>query len=343
MVERPDEPDDPLESAGRLAFTVEEGAAGQRVDAALAALAAVSRSQIKRWLDEGRVLVGGREVRASRLLALGETIEARPLEPVALSLEAEAIPLVVLFEDADLIVVDKPAGLVVHPAPGHPKGTLVNALLHHCRGELAGIGGVLRPGIVHRLDRGTSGVLVAAKTDLAHRVLAQQFARHSIERVYRTFVRGLPRASAGRIDRPIGRHPDDRQRMSVRTRAGRPSATRWQVLGRDRREGISALEIRPETGRTHQIRVHLASAGLPVVGDVVYGRARGDEALLGRPALHAARLGFDHPRSGVRFGFEAPLPSDLLALIAALTLEVDEAARASPPEAAPETGGGARR
>lgn len=339
MIKRPDEPEAALESAGGLAFTVEEGAAGQRVDAALAALAAVSRSQIKRWLDEGRVLVGGRSVRASRLLALGETIEARPLEPVALSLEAEAIPLVVLFEDSDLIVVDKPAGLVVHPAPGHPKGTLVNALLHHCRGELAGIGGVLRPGIVHRLDRGTSGVLVAAKTDLAHRALAEQFARHSIERVYRTFVRGLPRADAGRIDRPIGRHPDDRQRMSVRTRAGRPSATRWRVLGRDRTQGISALEIRPETGRTHQIRVHLASAGLPVVGDVVYGRARGDEAVLGRPALHAARLGFDHPRSGIRLDFEAPLPPDLLALVATLTLEVDEAAPAS----APETGGRVRR
>ena len=243
-MKRPDEPEDPLESAGGLAFTVEEGAAGQRVDAAWS-LAAVSRSQIKRWLDEGRVLVGGRKVRASRLLALGETIEARPLEPVALSLEAEAIPLVVLFEDADLIVVDKPAGLVVHPAPGHPKGTLVNALLHHCRGELAGIGGVLRPGIVHRLDRGTSGVLVAAKTDLAHRGLAEQFAHHSIERVYRTFVRGLPRASAGRIERPIGRHPDDRQRMSVRTRAGRPSATRRQVLGRDRAQGSRSSRSDP--------------------------------------------------------------------------------------------------
>lgn len=306
-----------------LAFVVEEGASGQRVDAVLAELSGASRSQVKRWIDGERVLVAGRPVRASRLLSLGETIEARPLEPVLLSLSAEPIPLVVLFEDADLIVVDKPAGMVVHPAPGHPRGTLVNALLHHCHGELAGIGGVLRPGIVHRLDRGTSGVLVAAKTDRAHRGLAEQFALHSIERVYRTFVRGLPRASAGRIDRPIGRHPDDRQRMSVRTRSGRPAATNWLVVGRDRDRGIAALEIRPETGRTHQIRVHLASAGLPVVGDVVYGRARGDEAILGRPALHAARLGFDHPGSGARLVFEAPLPSDLLALLAALSLEPD--------------------
>jgi 23S rRNA pseudouridine1911/1915/1917 synthase len=317
----PDETGAPGRDA--LAFVVDEGAAGQRLDAVLAELSGASRSQVKRWIDDGRVLVAGRAARASRLLSLGETIEARPLEPVELSLAAEPIPLVVLFEDADLIVVDKPAGMVVHPAPGHPRGTLVNALLHHCRGELAGIGGVLRPGIVHRLDRGTSGVLVAAKTDLAHRGLAAQFALHSIERVYRTFVRGLPRASAGRIDRPIGRHPDDRQRMSVRTRSGRAAATGWRVVGRDRDQGIAALEIRPETGRTHQIRVHLASAGLPVVGDVVYGRARGDEAILGRPALHAARLGFDHPRTGERLAFEAPLPPDLVALVASLVLEPD--------------------
>ncbi len=328
LIDEPESPEDaewPLvpESSGGgvLAFSVGEGSVGQRVDVVLAELSGVSRSQVRRWIDESLVQVAGHSVRASRLVALGETIEARPSEPVELSLTAEPIPLVVLFEDSDLIVVDKPAGMVVHPAPGHPGGTLVNALLHHCRGELAGIGGVLRPGIVHRLDRGTSGVLVAAKTDLAHRALSEQFALHSIDRVYRTFVRGLPKANAGRIDRPIGRHPGDRQRMSVRTRAGRPAATKWQVLGRDRTKGITALEIRPETGRTHQIRVHLASAGLPVVGDVVYGRARGDEALLGRPALHAALLGFLHPRSGVRQTFEAPLPADLLALLASLDLE----------------------
>lgn len=330
------EPIDGAESsgAGAITFCVDERSAGQRVDVVLAELSGVSRSQVRRWIDESLVQVEGHGVRASRLLALGETIEARPSEPVPLSLTPEPIPLVVLFEDSDLIVVDKPAGLVVHPAPGHPAGTLVNALLHHCRGQLAGIGGVLRPGIVHRLDRGTSGVLVVAKTDLAHRALSDQFAQHSIDRVYRTFVRGLPKANAGRIDRPIGRHPDDRQRMSVRTRAGRPAATNWKVLGRDRAKGITALEIRPETGRTHQIRVHLASAGLPVVGDIVYGRARGDEALLGRPALHAARLGFLHPRSGVRQTFEAALPADLLALLASLELE---------PAADPAAEGGPRR
>jgi 23S rRNA pseudouridine1911/1915/1917 synthase len=193
-----------------------------------------------------------------------------------------------------------------------------------------GIGEVLRPGIA---SNGTPA-FVAAKTDRAHRALSEQFAQHSIDRVYRTFVRGLPKASAGRIDRPIGRHPDDRQRMSVRTRAGRPAATNWRVLGRDRSKGITALEIRPETGRTHQIRVHLASAGLPVVGDVVYGRARGDEALLGRPALHAGVLGFLHPRSGVRQTYEAPLPPDLIALLASLDLEQD---------AEPASGEGPRR
>lgn len=328
---------------GRLVFTVDERCAGQRLDTALAELAGVSRAQVQRWIEQDRVRIAGSAVRASRAVALGETIEARPGAPAAMSLEPEPIALVVLFEDRDLIVLDKPAGLVVHPAPGHPSGTLVNALLHHCRGELAGIGGVLRPGIVHRLDRGTSGVLVAAKTDLAHQGLADQFARHSIDRVYRTFVRGLPKADSGRIDRPIGRHPEDRQRMSVRTRSGRPAATRWRVVARDRANGIAELEIRPETGRTHQIRVHLASAGLPVVGDVVYGRARGEEARLGRPALHAAHLGFVHPRTGAQLGFDAPLPADLVALAAALRLETVAAESGETDVTGGKHGGGARR
>lgn len=300
-----------------LSFTVDESSVGLRVDAALADLTGVSRAQIKRWIEAGHVRVAGAAVRASRKLALGESIEASPLEPVETTLEAEAIPLEVLFEDESLIVLDKPAGLVVHPAPGHPRGTLVNALLHHC-GDLAGIGGVLRPGIVHRLDRGTSGVLVAAKDDETHQGLARQFAEHSIERRYRTLVRGLPRAEAGRIERPIGRHPRDRKRMSVEAKAGKASITNWRVLRRFREARTSELEIRPETGRTHQIRVHLSAAGLPLVGDATYGRARGRDAALGRPALHAAHLGFEHPRTGRRLRFEAPLPEDLLAWIADL-------------------------
>ncbi|MBJ18777.1 MAG: RluA family pseudouridine synthase [bacterium] len=298
-----------------LVFSVEEPGVGTRVDTLLAELSGVSRAQIRRWIDAGRVRVSDERVRASYKVALGETIEARPLEPIEMDLRPEPIELVVLHEDEDLIVLDKPAGLVVHPAPGHPKGTLVNGLLHHC-GDLAGIGGVLRPGIVHRLDRGTSGVLVAAKNDVAHQHLSRQFAEHSIDRIYRTLVRGVPRADEGRIDRPVGRHPRDRKRMSVETKAGRPSVTNWKVLRRFREVGTSELEIRPETGRTHQIRVHLSSAGLPLVGDVVYGRARGRDAVLGRPALHAERLGFEHPRSGRRMHFDAALPDDLMELMA---------------------------
>jgi 23S rRNA pseudouridine1911/1915/1917 synthase len=304
---------DSSDGTALLEFVVDEGSVGTRIDMALAEFAGISRAQVRRWIDVGRVRVAGQTVRASRRLAMGEVIEARPTEPVEMDLSPEAIPLVVLHEDADLIVIDKPAGLVVHPGPGHPNGTLVNALLYHC-GDLAGIGGVLRPGIVHRLDRGTSGVLVAAKNDATHQGLAEQFAEHTIERIYRTFIRGLPGAESGRIDREIGRHPRDRKRMSVESRAGRRSITNWRVLRRFRQAGTSELEIRPETGRTHQIRVHLAAAGLPVVGDVVYGRARGDDAKLGRPALHAACLGFEHPTRRERMRFEIALPQDLLDL-----------------------------
>ena len=304
-------------ASNTLELTVDESSAGTRIDTALAELSGVSRAQVRRWIDAGGVRVGGERVRPSRRLAVGETIEAIPTQPVEMDLSPEPIPLVVLYEDADLIVINKPAGLVMHPAPGHPNGTLVNALLHHC-GDLAGIGGVLRPGIVHRLDRGTSGVLVAAKNDATHQGLAVQFAEHTIERIYRTFVRGLPGADSGRIDREIGRHPRDRKRMTVESRAGRPSITNWQVLRRFRQAGISELEIRPETGRTHQIRVHLAAAGLPLVGDVVYGRARGRDATLGRPALHAACLGFRHPTRGEILRFEVELPEDLRMLAAGL-------------------------
>jgi len=300
-----------------LVFEVDEASMGIRVDAWIAELTGVSRAQVRRWVDAGRVLVAGAKVRASYRVSLGDSIEARPIEAVEMELTPEAIPLDVLHEDEDLIVIEKPAGLVVHPAPGHPNGTLVNALLHHC-GDLAGIGGVLRPGIVHRLDRGTSGVLVAAKNDAAHQALSTQFAEHSIDRVYRALVRGLPRADEGRIDRPIGRHPRDRKRMSVVTKAGRDSITNWRVTRRFRDSTVSELEVHPETGRTHQIRVHLSAAGLPLVGDVIYGRARGRDALLGRPALHAAHLGFEHPRSGKRMGFDSVMPDDLLEWMAEL-------------------------
>ena len=297
-------------------FLVGESEAGQRLDLALALLADVSRSQARRWIDLGCVRVNERPAQASHRVRAGDAVDARPPAPRPSDLAAEPIPLCVLHEDEDLVVVDKPAGLVVHPAPGHPGGTLVNALLHRCSG-LSGVGDVLRPGIVHRLDRGTSGVLVVAKNDAAHRHLARQFHDHSVERVYRALVRGLPREAQGRVDAPIGRHLRDRKRMSVRARVTREAHTAWRVTRRFGRSGHSWLEVRPETGRTHQIRVHLASVGLPIVGDPVYGR-RGRapaEPGIGRPALHAALLGITHPRSGARLRFEAALPEDLAGLL----------------------------
>jgi len=306
-----------------IRFIVGEGEAEQRLDMALSALVGISRSQAQRWIDAGRVRVNADGGRAGQRLRLGDRLEASAPEPLPAALEPEAIPLAILHEDADLIVVDKPAGLVVHPAPGHARGTLVHALLHHCR-ELAGVGGVLRPGIVHRLDRGTSGVLVAAKSDAAHQSLAEQFRDHTIERRYLAFVRGLPGSDAGRVERAIGRHRSDRKRMSVRSRAGRDALTDWRVLRRFARAACSLLEVAPATGRTHQIRVHLASAGLPILGDPVYGRGGGRPAA-GRAALHAARLSFRHPRSGEPLRFEAPLPPDLRALLA--ELEAGEAGR----------------
>ncbi len=299
-----------------LHFVVGEAAEAQRLDRALSAAAGLSRAQAQRWIDAGQVRLNGAACRASQRLRAGDRIDAVPLEPSATGLAPEALAIGVLFEDDDLIVVDKPAGMVVHPSPGHASGTLVNALLHRC-GALAGVGGVLRPGIVHRLDRGTSGVLVAAKSDVAHHGLAEQFRDHSIERVYLAFARGLPQADEGRVDRPVGRHPRDRKRMSVRTRRGREAHSAWRVRERFPRARVALLEVRPETGRTHQIRVHLAASGLPLLGDPVYGRAAAGDPLA-RPALHAAVLGFAHPRSGSQLRFEAPLAPDLGALLAEL-------------------------
>jgi 23S rRNA pseudouridine1911/1915/1917 synthase len=306
-----------------LRFVVGESEADERLDRVLAGLACVPRAQVQRWIDAGVVRCNEAAVRASQRVALGDVLAAEPPEPTPPSLAPEPIPLSVLYEDAALLVLDKPAGLVVHPAPGHPTGTLVHGLLHHCR-DLAGIGGVLRPGIVHRLDAGTSGVMVVAKRDAAHQALALQFRDHTIERIYHAFVRGLPAAGTGRVDRAIGRHRRDRKRMSVASRSGRAARTAWRIAARYPKTGVVRLEVHPETGRTHQIRVHLASAGLPILGDPVYGRSRAGVpagVLLTRPALHAARLGFTHPDSGERLVFDAPLPEDLEALAAALAAE----------------------
>jgi len=299
-------------------FVTGEDEAGERLDVVLSSVARVSRAQAKRWVEAGRVWIDERPAaRASRKLGLGEAVAAAPPEPVDATARPEPIPLVIVYEDADVVVVDKPAGLVVHPAPGHPRGTLVNALLHHCT-TLAGIGGVLRPGIVHRLDQGTSGIIVAAKNDAAHQALSAQFHDHTIEREYRAIVRSKPSADSGRVDAPIGRHPRDRKRMSVASTNGREAHTTWRVAKRFDRCERALLEVAPETGRTHQIRVHLASTGLPIVGDKVYGRGGGlkREKSLGRPALHAAALGFEHPSTGETIRFEAELPPQLLVLLA---------------------------
>ncbi len=249
---------------------------------------------------------------------------ARAAEP-----EAQAMPLSIVYEDAHLVVIDKPAGLVVHPAPGNPDRTLVNALIAHCGASLSGIGGVRRPGIVHRLDKDTSGLLVAAKTDAAHRALTAAFATHEIDRVYRALVWGVPQPRTGTIEGAIGRHPVDRKRMTVRRSGGKPALTRYRVI---RTFGTAAalVECRLATGRTHQIRVHLASIGHPVIGDPVYGKAsrirrqklsqitQETVANFGRQALHATRLGFRHPITGKSMTWDAPDPLDFGHLITTL-------------------------
>jgi 23S rRNA pseudouridine1911/1915/1917 synthase len=292
--------------------------AGQRLDAALAALEPkLSRAQAQRLVTAGAITVSGRGVKPSHRLRAGERIAGHVPEPTPARVEAEELPLAIVYEDSDVVVIDKPAGLVVHPAAGHGSGTLVNALLHHCK-DLSGVGGELRPGIVHRLDKDTSGLLVVAKNDAAHRELAAQFKLHSVDREYLALVRGLPRSASGTVDAPIGRHPTDRKRMSTKARRARAATSHWTVL--ERLNGAALLRVRLETGRTHQVRVHLASIGFPVLGDPVYGRSRGlpESVTLERQALHAALLGVTHPRTGERLRLESPLPADLAAALAAL-------------------------
>jgi 23S rRNA pseudouridine1911/1915/1917 synthase len=305
-----------MQSDGQLRFDVGGEDAGRRLDVVLSGLAGIPRAQVRRWIESGAVRINDESPRPSRKVCEGDVVIATPPRAVPIEARPEPIPLDVLFSDEHLIVIDKAAGMVVHPAPGHASGTLVNALLHHCD-DLAGVGGAIRPGIVHRLDRGTSGVMVVAKNDAAHHALAAQFHEHTIGRIYWAFVRSLPSADAGVIDKPIGRHPRDRKRMSVRTDSGRAARTHWSVLRRYPESRTSWLEIRPDTGRTHQIRVHLSSQGMPIAGDPVYGRPRsrrrssGPVTLLERPALHAASLGFIHPHTGRKLRFDAPLPRDL--------------------------------
>lgn len=317
------------------AYTIPQTAAGQRLDRALAdLLPAVSRSRLKTLIEAGEVRLDGAVMdNAAHKVRGGETVtlsipDAAPAAPVA-----QEIPLNIVYEDDDLLVLDKPAGFVVHPAAGHADGTLVNALLHHCEASLSGIGGVRRPGIVHRLDKDTSGLMLVAKNDLAHTGLAAQLADRTMSRTYQAVVWGVPAPPKGRVDAPLIRNPNNRFYVMVR-HDGRPAATNYLVL---ERLGISAslVECKLETGRTHQIRVHMAHIKHPVLGDPLYGiqksavegyikRARFADAHaqairgFGRQALHAVSIRFDHPRTGKSMTFSSPLPPDMQAIIEAL-------------------------
>lgn len=293
-------------------------AAGWRLDRALAVvLPALSRERLKALISAGNVARDDIAIRdPAQKVRPGETFTVAVPEPARTHNAAQDIPLVVAYEDEHLIVVDKPAGLVVHPACGNLDGTLVNALLHHCRGSLSGIGGVERPGIVHRIDKDTSGLIVAAKSDRAHAGLASQFARHSIDRRYRAIVAGRPRPMAGTIDAPLGRSAANRKKMAVvGPGQGKRAVTHYTTIAPLR--DASLIECRLETGRTHQVRVHMASIGHALLGDPVYGRAaRGHRDLLERlgfrrQALHAAHLGFIHPATSVALAFESNMPADM--------------------------------
>ena len=279
---------------------------GERADQLLARnLPDMTRSAAQRLLEEGAVTLGGVPLKKNYRTREGDRLEIALPEPHPLDVHPQEIPLQVVYEDQDIIVVDKPVGMVVHPAPGHPDGTLVNALLYHCGTSLSGINGILRPGIVHRIDRDTSGLIIAAKNDAAHLALAEQLQDHSLYREYEAVVVGGLKEDQGTVDAPIARHPIDRKRMAVDRRQGRRAVTHWAVITRFSRH--THIQCRLETGRTHQIRVHMASIGHPVLGDMVYGSQKPYPGLAGQ-CLHARRLSFLHPRTGERMVVECPLP-----------------------------------
>ena len=279
---------------------------GERADQFIARLMPeLTRSAAQRLLEEGAVTLAGRPVKKNYKTAPGDVLAVALPEPEPVDAVPQDIPLDVVYEDGDVIVVNKPVGMVVHPAAGHPDGTLVNALLYHCGESLSGINGALRPGIVHRIDRDTSGLLIAAKNDFAHQALAEQLQDHSLYREYEAVCVGTLREDAGTVDAPIGRHPVERKKMAVDRKNGRPAVTHWQVLARY--PGHTHIRCRLETGRTHQIRVHMASIGHPLLGDTVYGAKKPVPGLAGQ-CLHARRLSFIHPRTGERVTVECPLP-----------------------------------
>ena len=298
----------------RIQITDEES--GERIDALLSRkFAALSRSLIQKCMEAGTVTVNGKPVKKNARANAGDEIVFAFPETEALPVEPQDIPLDVVYEDEDIIIVNKTRGMVVHPAPGHPDGTLVNALLYRCGDSLSGIGGVQRPGIVHRIDKDTSGLIAVAKNDFAHQGLSAQLSDHSLCREYVAVVNGGFREESGVVDRPIGRHPVDRKRMAVTEKNSKRAVTHWEILENYR--GYSLVLCRLETGRTHQIRVHMASIGHPLLGDGLYGAKCPDKGLEGQ-CLHARRLRLIHPRTGEELQFEAPLPDYFNEILARL-------------------------
>ncbi len=287
-----------------LSIIAEES--GERIDALLARMIeGLSRSAAQRMIEKGAVLLDDRPVQKNTRCQVGDHITVIFPKTEAVPLIPQNLPLAIVYEDRDLIVVDKPRGMVVHPAPGHPDGTLVNALLWHCGSSLSGVGGEKRPGIVHRIDKDTSGLIIVAKNDYAHRALSAQLADRSLSRVYEAVVRGRMKEECGTVDRPIGRHPTDRKRMAVTEKNSRPAVTHWEVIARY--NGYTQVRCRLETGRTHQIRVHMASIGHPLLGDGTYGAPSPEKGLEGQ-CLHARELKFVHPRTGEHIHLETELP-----------------------------------
>lgn len=291
-----------------MEWTADAGAAKERIDKFVKSQTGeqYSRSQIQLWIEEGNIVVNGNQVKTNHKIAEGDVISLHVPEAEPVEIVPEDIPLDVYYEDSDVIVVNKERGMVVHPAPGHSSGTLVNALMHHCK-DLSGINGELRPGIVHRIDKDTSGLLMAAKNDKAHASLAAQLKEHSVTRKYFAIVHGNVSHDQGTIDAPIGRDPQDRKMYTVIERNSKHAVTHFQVA--ERFGDYTLLELKLETGRTHQIRVHMKFIGHPLVGDPMYGRSKGIK--MSGQALHAAVLGFVHPSSGEYMEFSAPLPVDM--------------------------------
>ncbi len=300
-------------------FTVDDTQAGERIDKFLCAnITTLTRSAVQKVIDSGTVTVGGIAVTKNYKVRAGDKIAVQMPQNRELDVEPQNIPLDIRYEDDDLLVVNKPKGMVVHPAPGNPDGTLVNALLYHCKGSLSGINGVIRPGIVHRIDKDTSGLLIVAKTDFAHLSLAEQIAAHSFSREYQTVVYGRMNTESGTVDAPIGRHPTDRKKMAVTQKNSKHAVTHFFVETQYR--DFTHLRVQLETGRTHQIRVHMAYIGHPVAGDPVYGPKKVITSLGGQ-CLHAGHIGFKHPRTRQIIEIDSELPEYFEAFLRGLRYE----------------------